>query len=141
MSQTEWQDVLLMAATIWGESRGEAYEGKIAVGKVIKNRADRPRWWGKSIREVCQKPYQFSCWNANDPNYVVCQKIREGKMMDDDMVQECISAALNVLIGNIEPKFSHDADHYHTKTISPAWRDESKFLGAIGNHVFYKLEN
>jgi hypothetical protein len=27
-------------------------------------------WWPREgYSGVCQKPYQFSCWNKNDPNY------------------------------------------------------------------------
>ena len=57
-----------MARTIWGEARGEDEQGKIAVGHVIKNRRDKQTWMGKTIKDVCLKKWQFSCWNENDPN-------------------------------------------------------------------------
>ena len=45
-----------------------------AVAAVILNRVRIARerggyWWGDTIIRVCQKPYQFSCWNKHDPNY------------------------------------------------------------------------
>jgi N-acetylmuramoyl-L-alanine amidase len=35
---------------------------------AIVNRARFPRWWGKDIESVCRALWQFSCWNAGDPN-------------------------------------------------------------------------
>ena len=61
-------DLMIMAKTIWGEARGESYSGQVAVAWVIRNRAERGGWWGNTIREVCLKDQQFSCWNHNDCN-------------------------------------------------------------------------
>lgn len=41
-----------VAATIWGEARGESYEGKLAVGCVIRNRVESPGWWGRDWTSV-----------------------------------------------------------------------------------------
>jgi Cell Wall Hydrolase len=39
------------------------------VAWVIRNRADKPSWWGgPSIASVVLHPYQFSSFNHNDPN-------------------------------------------------------------------------
>ena len=51
-----------MAATVWGEARGEPFEGKVAVAWVIINRSRKPGWWGEDIRSVCSARWQFSCW-------------------------------------------------------------------------------
>ena len=61
-------DLNIMAKTIWGEARGEPYNGQVAVAWVIRNRAERGGWFGNTIREVCLKDQQFSCWNRNDCN-------------------------------------------------------------------------
>jgi N-acetylmuramoyl-L-alanine amidase len=57
-----------MGRTIWGEARGESRSGKIAIGWVIRNRAEidllndgAPDWWGEGIIGVCKRPGQFSC--------------------------------------------------------------------------------
>ncbi len=65
-----------LARTIWGEARGEDAEGMAAVASIIMNRvriakAKGEYWWGNSVIQICQKPYQFSCWNKDDPNYRV----------------------------------------------------------------------
>jgi len=62
-------EVDVLARTIWGEARGEGSVGMQAVACVILNRVRRGGWWGDSIVSVSQKPYQFSCWNKDDPNY------------------------------------------------------------------------
>lgn len=54
--------------TLYGEARGQPIEGIKAVASVIMNRAQRGGWWGETPKEVCLKPFQFSCWNKNDPN-------------------------------------------------------------------------
>ena len=67
-------EVDVLARTIWGEARGEGKEGMEAVASVILNRTEIAKrldgyWWGNTIIQVCQKPYQFSCWNKLDPNF------------------------------------------------------------------------
>jgi spore germination cell wall hydrolase CwlJ-like protein len=49
-------DKQLMALTIYGEARGEAKEGKVAVGSVILERVEHRRWDGETIPEVCLMP-------------------------------------------------------------------------------------
>ena len=49
-------DRLVMAQTIWGESRGETKEGQYAIAHVIKNRLDSKRWFSADTLEgVCKK--------------------------------------------------------------------------------------
>ena len=134
-------DILHMTATIWGEARGEYHKGKDAVAWVIRNRAERPRWWGRDITDVCTKKYQFSCWLKSDRNSRRVKEIAQGAYLDDPVVQDCMASALAVLRG-ITPDLTDGADHYfNPKHVNPSWRDDSKQLGAIGGHLFYKLED
>src|SRR6266851_1198033 len=67
-------DVLTLARTLWGEARGESDDGKTAVAWVVRNRAERAGFAGRllgqagAVAHVCRAPWQFSCWNDNDPN-------------------------------------------------------------------------
>ena len=62
-------DVLTLARTVWGEARGEGTEGQKAVIHTVFNRFKSGRWYaGKTIAATCKKPWQYSCWNKNDPN-------------------------------------------------------------------------
>ncbi|MGH3756111.1 MAG: cell wall hydrolase, partial [Pseudonocardiaceae bacterium] len=61
----DWE---VMGRTLYGEARGEPFDGLVAVAWVIRNRAESPRWWGRDVKGVCLHPLQFSCWNETDPN-------------------------------------------------------------------------
>ena len=63
-----FDDLSVMARTVYGEGRGDSHEGRLAIAHVILNRARAGGWWGSAISEVCLKRWQFSCWNAGDPN-------------------------------------------------------------------------
>ncbi len=56
-----WDDLTVMAATVYLEAEGELDKGKLAVAWVIRNRADQKLI---SVRDVCLAPWQFSCWNV-----------------------------------------------------------------------------
>src|SRR5690606_4106602 len=69
------KDLDTLARTLWGEARGEGVAGMQAVAAVIMNRhklakqnAAYARQFGRSVAEICLKPYQFSAWLASDPN-------------------------------------------------------------------------
>lgn len=57
-----WDTLTLLAATIFLEAEGETDEGKLAVGWVIRNRANGGP---QDPHRVMLSPYQFSCWNAD----------------------------------------------------------------------------
>ena len=84
---TQPQDIY-MAKTIWGEARGEGARGMQAVANVIMNRVNRGGWYGASIKDVVLKPYQFSCWNATDPNRAKIDALTEADL--------AASGALNI---------------------------------------------
>lgn len=134
-----FREIMYMAATIYGEARGESYEGMLAVGWVIRNRVENPGWWGKNIISVCTKRYQFSCWNENDANYEHVKAVarQERGFMDKPKVQECVMAAIEVT--RMQRCLIEGADHYHADGIVPAWKDDNRFVGKIGHHTFYKL--
>ena len=130
-AESREEDVVIMAKTIWGEARGESYEGKVAVGCVIRNRAEQPCWWGKSIAGVCLKKWQFSCWNSNDPN---SGKIAE---LSDDVLSPFVDIANSILEGSVDDPTS-GATHYHTEAVDPKWAIGREATCEIGHHLFYK---
>ena len=87
-------DIDILARTIYGEARGEKTAGKKAVACVIMNRYKAKKWFsGKTIAETCQKPWQFSCWNKNDPNR---QKIMNATAVE---LGECLTIAEDFVNG------------------------------------------
>lgn len=60
-----------VARTLWGEARGTGLLDMLGVAAVIRERVLRPGWWSRPNDDwisVCRSPWQFSCWNSNDPN-------------------------------------------------------------------------
>ena len=130
----------ILARTLWGEARGEGKTGMGAVAMVILNRAAiaqsrRGYWWGNSVIEVCQKPYQFSCWNKNDPNYKRLLSVGE----DDMYFVTAQRVARRALLGFLKDP-TRGATHYHARHVSPSWIKGQKPCAVIGRHIFYKLQ-
>lgn len=128
---TKENDIDILARTIYGEARGEKTVGKKAVACVIMNRYKSKKWFaGKTIAETCQKPWQFSCWNKNDPNR---QKIMNASAVE---LGECLTIAEKFVNGE-EKDFLCGACHYHTLNVKPNWAEGKKADFMIGHHLFY----
>lgn len=132
MNETE-----ILSKTIYGEARGESVAGQEAVANVILNRVKmnliQPMWWGKTIQEVCLKPYQFSCWNKNDPNF----KILQGDLSQNPVYQICERIAKRALAGCLKDN-TNGATHYHSFVCHPLWARHLVPCAQIGHHLFYK---
>ncbi len=129
----------VLARTLWGEARSEGSEGMEAVASVILNRvnvADERGsfWWGNNIIQVCQKPYQFSCWNRSDPNF----KKLAGVDDSDVYFATAKRIARRSLLGFVDDH-TKGATHYHTRDIMPYWAKNQTQTARIGRHVFYRL--
>lgn len=134
-------EVETLARTLWGEARGEGTIGMQAVACVILNRvrlAEEKQgfWWGNNIFQVCQKPYQFSCWNKSDPNFRKLLKVS----IDNPYYATALRIARRAVFARIED-ITKGADHYHAAGITPFWTKNERPVAVIGNHIFYRLES
>tara|TARA_Y100000310_G_scaffold342721_1_gene447086 strand:- start:1240 stop:1650 length:411 start_codon:yes stop_codon:yes gene_type:complete len=132
-STLDGSDIGLMATTIWGEARGEPLIGKVAVAYVILTRAKRGGWYGNTIKEVIMKPYQFSAWNRNDPNFAKMSMTT----MADNAYRDCMYATLGAVQKHL-PNLAEGATHYHTLRMRPYWIKDMRNIATIGNHIFYE---
>jgi N-acetylmuramoyl-L-alanine amidase len=121
------EDILVAARTIFGEARGEPFEGQKAVAHVILNRAAKE---GRSIAQVCLRPLQFSCWNSGDPT-------RERMVTVTTSDHKFRTAIRAFLDADAEVDFTNGATHYHTKTVSPSWSKDKQPVLVIGAHRFF----
>jgi len=121
-----------LARTLWGEARGESRAGKEGVASVILNRLKKPRRFGGTIEEVCRKPFQFSCWNTDDPNFVKLKNVDR----NDQSFAECLEIAERAVAEQL-PDSTLGADHYHTSGVSPNWSRGKTPCIQIGNHLFF----
>jgi len=134
------EDTDTLARTLWGEARGESHNGRIAVANVILNRLafskeKKGYWWGNSIEAICLKPWQFSCWNANDPNYEKLKSVTD----DDDVFRDCLEIAERAVSGGLED-LTDGATHYHvaSQSFPEAWGEPVEPHFSLGRHLFYK---
>ncbi len=140
------EDVNYLCATLVGEARGECIEGQIAVANVIRNRVLAA---GKSYKEICLAPKQFSCWNEGDPNFVLIRnmlaKLETGEDISEPVVRQCLAIARDVVAGDFIDNVN-GAQNYVTlsryqlaKARSAgldAWMLRLKISVTVGNHCF-----
>jgi len=107
-------DLDIMARTLYGEAEALNELDAIAIGWVIKNRVDYPNW-PNSVREVCLQPWQFSCWNANDPNR---DRILKGSGRWFDRCKELAKSILEDKVADPTFKSTH---YYATFVAKPKW--------------------
>lgn len=129
----------ILARTLWGEARGEKLAGQIAVAWAIRNRVNDGKaksWWGEGYAGVCQKPYQFSCWNKNDPNYAYMSGARP--IPSREFAQAQIAA--DQVMADQVPDPTYGATHYYATTMPspPAWTAKAKQTLKLGHHVFFR---
>lgn len=127
------REIDLMARTVWGEARGEGLRGMQAVANVIMNRKNAGMWYGRTVEDVVLKPYQFSCWNENDPNYSKIQKVTES----DPAFENAKGLAKLAYEGDLLD-ITGGATHYHRAGTTPNWASSMQETTIIGNHIFYR---
>lgn len=132
------KDVDILARTIWGEARGEGPLGMEDVAAVVVNRVKFSRarggyWWGNTIAEVCLAPWQFSCWNANDPNRARLDIVGPS----DPAFRVALDIANKAINGQLNDR-TGGATHYHTRAVRPSWKGQGQHTASLGAHEFYK---
>jgi hypothetical protein len=124
----------LLAKTLMAEAGGEGYEGMLAAGAVIHNRANT-KGYGDSLRDVIMKPGQFSAWNG-----VTGYAGGEGGL-DMDKInpsEHALKAADAILSGSFEDPTGGATHYYNPSVANPKWgqkRAGGDWL-TIGNHIF-----
>mgnify|MGYP006298714281 CR=1 FL=1 len=115
-------NVDLLARAIYAEARGESFEGQVAVGAVIVNRMESPKF-PNTIEKVLYQPNQFKCvengrinQTPNQNAYKAARRAIEG----EDPSQGALFF--------FNPETSED----------PAAFDRYTVTVRIGNHIFAK---
>jgi spore germination cell wall hydrolase CwlJ-like protein len=116
----------VLALCLWREARGESREAQTGVAWVLRNRIAK-RFRGKDAIEVVLWPYQFSSFNANDPN------ARKFPRDDDKAFAQCLA-----VVQDPGPDPTGGALMYHDASVHPNWAEASKMTAAIGAFRFYR---
>lgn len=114
-------DLYLMARAVYGEARGEPYQGKVAVAAVILNRV-RNKDFPNTVSGVIYQPWAFTAVNDGQIN-----------MGTND---ECIRACQDALNG-WDPTYGC-IYYYNPKTATNKWIRDRPIVTTIGKHVFCK---
>ena len=135
---TEDDNIPTLARTLWGEARGEGYFGQQAVANVVMNRValaeEHPHFGIGTIASACRAPWQFSCWNQNDPNLPKLLAVD----MTDPIFAQCMKIATLAAQHQL-PDVTGGATFYYAKdTEEPDWAVGHEPCAIIGKHIFYK---
>lgn len=115
-------DVHLMAQIVYGESRAEPYEGKVAVASVILNRLKDSKF-PNNIESVIKQKAAFSC-------------LKHGKI-NVTPTDHCYKAVRDALNGK-DPT-NNAVFFYNPKIATSSWMKNinKKHSKKIGNHIFF----
>jgi N-acetylmuramoyl-L-alanine amidase len=136
-------DIDILARTIYGEARGEFYHQSggftpfISIANVVMNRLKAPNRFGNTISKICQKRFQFSCWNKNDPNFSVITTVCK----DGNPLFEWIYHTAEQVSHGHWPDITFGSNHYYSISMAspPKWAIGRPLQVRIGRHLFYKL--
>jgi spore germination cell wall hydrolase CwlJ-like protein len=132
----DMSDAEILALTLQAEAGGEGFDGMIAAGSVIMNRADSGNYGGNNVRDVIMKPGQFSAWNG-----VTGYAGGEGAIDMDRLkpTKAALKAAEQLLSGQYEDVTGGATHYYNPQVATPKWGGQAgKGWTDIGNHRFGK---
>ena len=128
-------ELMLLARMVFGEARNQPLEAMIGVAFTAINRMEIGGWYGKSLREVLLKPWQYSCFNKNDPNR---KKLMNPLLYEKlEIFTKCLAVAHAVLNGLVKDP-TNGATHYFSGNRKPRWARKMRWCGKIGDFKFYK---
>src|SRR5688572_29315106 len=109
-----------------------------AVGHVIDNRR-RAGMHGAFVTDTVGEAFQFSCWNAGDPNRVAIENVdqlREGSR-PQLMWLAARRLAYEIMAGrSADP--TGGALFYHSVDVAPRWSQGMPVVAQIGGHLFFR---
>ncbi|MEG0259025.1 MAG: spore cortex-lytic enzyme [Lysinibacillus sp.] len=113
------RDLQLLANAVYGEARGEPYEGQVAVAAVILNRLEHPDF-PNTISEIIFQPLAFTA-------------VADGQiwLVPNERAKEALIDAMN----GWDP--SENAVYYfNPKTATSKWIWSRQQIKKIGEHIF-----
>jgi len=114
-----------LAGTIYFESKGESLAGQLAVGRVVLNRAESPRF----PNTICGVVYQRSQFSF----------VRGGRMPSintGSIAWRRAVAIAQIARGDLWANPAKGALFFHASRVSPGWRLTR--VAQVDNHIFYR---
>lgn len=118
-----------IAATVYGEARGESDLGQILVARTVLNRVDDARWPQSPCRVVRQRR-QYAGFSE-----AVLRRPAEVSAWE-----RATAAALAAAAGSLQEIKCSSATHFHEASVRPSWVNSDRMvrLCQVDNHIFYK---
>jgi N-acetylmuramoyl-L-alanine amidase len=125
--------MLVVALTILGEADGEPWAGKVMVAEVIVNRANAS---GKTLKEVCLAPKQFSCWNGKTAQQKLVNRTANYGTLASQSWRDCIRIARDVCQEGYKTT-TPAMFYFNPKLANPKWAKSKRHVATVGEHQFY----
>lgn len=135
----------LAALCLWREGRGQSKAALAGVLAVIHNRMlDEKNRWPKSVPGVVTQPFQFSSFNASDPNVTKFPMPPIGAIpesLDWGAWLDCCSVVEGFSVLSADPTGGSNMYHSYPEGSqwTPAWALPSRHTVDIGPFHFFKL--
>lgn len=128
------KDVDIMARTLFGEAASGNVEDAEVIASTIYNRIVFNNW-PDTATAVCLQPWQYSCWNSNDPGRARIQNA-SGRWFE--LCRDIAFSTLKGVNSYIDLGLTH---YYATYVARPKWAKGKKHVHAVpnahGEHRFF----
>ena len=136
MTPEQSYELILLALCNWREARGQIWDAKRGQAWSVRNRVLNPTWWGTDWVSVITKPFQYSSFNANDPNAV------KWPLATDTAWEACLAAATEAYAGTGDDPVSR-ATHYFDRSLDndpPSWARDASMVHVLnlGDFRFWR---
>lgn len=117
---------------VFAESRGEPYEGQVAVGNVIRNRMAKRFFSDGSVCSTVTFRKQFSWMNDQDQ--------QRTRVLAARWEEAAMSTAARAWFESEHTNHVKDALLYHADYVAPYWSKAHgiELVVRIGRHLFYR---
>ena len=121
-----------LAEALYFEARGEPIKGQLAVGEVVLNRVEDPRYPNSICRVVNQGTgRRFACQFT----YTCDGKLETVFERDAHEIALKIS---KILLTTHDRKLTKGSTHYHSNYVNPKWSKKFERITKYGRHIFYR---
>ena len=138
-------DLDCLAQNIYFEAKSESQAGQIAVGQVVLNRVDSPKY-PNTICEVIRQGPTYN-WTEDFPVRHKCQFSwycdgKSDKIRNQDAWYQAKSIASALIsMRDMVPNIVEDATHYHAHYVNPHWASKLEKVTRIDSHIFYRVND
>lgn len=135
-------EIDVLARTLWGEAGRDGNAVMTAIAHVVLNRVRAAEllgqgWWGRTVIQVCQKPFQFRCWDAAGALHRYILRVETS----DRYFAAAKRLATRALTRPYKRDPTKGATHYHRAGETPEWATRRRPTAVINGFIFYQLLN